>query len=195
MEIALHSYSGVEAQEGRLWARVATPFAGPDYGAFFIPAVGDEVLVAFVNGDSRFPVVVGSLWHGKAQSPEAFEAASVDRWVMVGKRGTKVSIDESSDERWILLETPDGTSVELSDQGAGSLTRTYQGNTVTLDPAGISLKSGGVVSIEGSTIEMKAGMVSVQSGFTDCSGAVNCNMLTATSVVSASYTPGAGNIW
>lgn len=195
VEIKLHSFSGPESQEGRLWARVATPFAGPDYGAFFIPAVGDEVLVAFVNGDSRFPVVVGSLWNSSAQAPESFEGTSVDRWVMVGKRGTKVSIDESSDGPRVLLETPNGTSVELSDQGAGSLTCKHQGNKVKLDSAGVSVKSSGVVSIEGATIELKAGMVSVQSGFSDFSGVVNCNLLLTTSVVSASYTPGAGNIW
>jgi uncharacterized protein involved in type VI secretion and phage assembly len=36
------------------WARVATPMAGKDRGIYFIPEVGDEVLVAFERGDLRF---------------------------------------------------------------------------------------------------------------------------------------------
>src|SRR5262245_14964429 len=48
--------------EESYWARLATPMAGKDYGAFFLPEVDDEVIVAFERGDIRFPVVVGALW-------------------------------------------------------------------------------------------------------------------------------------
>ena len=45
-----------------LWARVASPFAGAGRGGFFIPQEDDEVLVLFVGGDARHPVVVGGLF-------------------------------------------------------------------------------------------------------------------------------------
>ena len=35
------------------WARVATMMAGMGRGSYFIPQIGDEVLVAFKNGDVR----------------------------------------------------------------------------------------------------------------------------------------------
>src|SRR5690606_19495183 len=53
-----------------MWARVAVPFAGGERGAFFIPSVGDEVVVVFLNGDARAPIVVGSLWNGSQRPPE-----------------------------------------------------------------------------------------------------------------------------
>ncbi len=51
------------------WARIATFGAGSkggsDFrGAFFLPEVDDEVLVAFEHGDLRRPVVIGNLWNG-----------------------------------------------------------------------------------------------------------------------------------
>jgi hypothetical protein len=45
------------------WARVAVPMAGPTHGAYFIPNVGDEVLVAFEHGDVSAPYIIGSLWN------------------------------------------------------------------------------------------------------------------------------------
>ncbi|MEA3008362.1 MAG: hypothetical protein QOJ91_54 [Sphingomonadales bacterium] len=44
------------------WARIVAPVAGAARGTFFLPEVGDEVLVAFDHGDIRFPYVLGALW-------------------------------------------------------------------------------------------------------------------------------------
>ena len=198
VEVGLLSYNGTERQEGRVWARVAMPFAGKDYGGFFFPNVRDQVLVTFINGDSRFPVVVGSLWHNNAPPPTAFggDGKKVDKWVMVGKGGTEIAIDEStSDGPRIVLKTPAGTTVELTDNSGGSLTCTFQQSSVTLDSTGISLRSSGAVNIDGSTITLTAGSVTIQSGMTISTGVVQCNSLLSTTVVSSVYTPGAGNVW
>src|SRR5688500_8354972 len=45
------------------WARVSVPMAGLARGTYFIPQMGDEVLVAFSQGDVREPFVIGSLWN------------------------------------------------------------------------------------------------------------------------------------
>lgn len=37
---------------------------------YFIPEIDDEVIVAFMQGDIRRPIVVGSLWSGKDAAPE-----------------------------------------------------------------------------------------------------------------------------
>jgi type VI secretion system (T6SS) baseplate-like injector VgrG len=45
------------------WCRIAAPFGGPMHGFYFIPNVGDKVLVAFEQGDVNNPYIVGSLWN------------------------------------------------------------------------------------------------------------------------------------
>ena len=45
-----------------LWARLASPFAGPGIGAWFEPPIDAEVLVAFIGGDPSAPCIVGGLW-------------------------------------------------------------------------------------------------------------------------------------
>src|ERR1700732_4421062 len=44
------------------WARLATLMGGGNRGTWFVPDVGDEVLVAFEGGQPRRPYVVGALW-------------------------------------------------------------------------------------------------------------------------------------
>ncbi len=65
VQVRLYNTDAVSGQDGPVWARVAVPFAGGSRGAFFIPDVGDEVVVAFVGGDARCPIVLGSLWNGR----------------------------------------------------------------------------------------------------------------------------------
>src|SRR4051794_11476852 len=63
------SYPWYSQPRASYWARVALPMSGKERGVYFIPEVGDEVLVAFERGDLRFPYVVGCLWNGVDKSP------------------------------------------------------------------------------------------------------------------------------
>ena len=47
-----------------IWARVIQPWAGNGWGAQFIPRVGTEVAVGFVDGDPDRPIVLGGLYNG-----------------------------------------------------------------------------------------------------------------------------------
>ena len=47
------------------WARVTTPSSGKGRGIMMIPQVNEEVVVAFEQGDTRRPFVLGSLYNGK----------------------------------------------------------------------------------------------------------------------------------
>src|SRR5436309_273139 len=69
------------------------------------------------------------------------------------------------------------------------------GNSVKLESAGITVTASAKVTINASTAQISAGMVSVDAGMSKFSGVVQCSTLITNSVVSASYTPGAGNIW
>ena len=161
----------VPAFEEERWARRASPAAGDRRGTWFVPDAGDEVLVAFEGGDLRRPVVVGALWNAKQRPPES----NPERAVLKTKHGATIVLDDSA------------STVEVSDAN---------GNLVTLTPSGITITAAGNVTVSGAAkVEIEAGLVEVNAGMASFSGLVRCDSLITNSVVSSSYTPGAGNIW
>ncbi|MEO8370787.1 MAG: type VI secretion system tip protein TssI/VgrG, partial [Candidatus Solibacter sp.] len=51
------------------WVRVATFWAGKQWGAVHIPRIGQEVLVDFVEGDVNCPIIVGSVYNSDMMPP------------------------------------------------------------------------------------------------------------------------------
>lgn len=178
------------------WARMATLMAGPDRGTWFAPDPDDEVLVAFEGGDPRRPHVLGMLWNGKDAPPVSMDGAGRnEKKSIVSRNGVKVTLEDKEGQESLVLETPGGQKMTLKD-GPGSVEIVdSNGNSIKLQTSGITIESAGRLSISASQISMSAGMVTVDSGMSKFSGVAQADTVISNSVVSASYTPGAGNIW
>ncbi len=177
------------------WARIATLMAGDNRGSWFIPDKDDEVLIAFEGGDPRRPYVLGGLWNGKDKPPETMDGAGKNaKKVLRSRNGVKVTLDDTGGRETLILETPGGQKVTLQD-GPGTIELVdANGNSVKLQTSGVTIESAAKVSITASQLEVSAGMVTVSAGMSQFSGVVQTPTVLATSVVSSSYTPGAGNI-
>src|SRR5262249_18837660 len=79
-EIATDKYGRVKVQffwdrEGKknenssCWVRVAQPAAGKRWGASFWPRIGQEVVVAFLEGDPEQPLITGSVYNAEQMPP------------------------------------------------------------------------------------------------------------------------------
>lgn len=198
VQVRLIGFDGFDQQDAAIWARVAVPFAGNDRGAFFIPDVDNEVLVSFVNGDPRQPIVIGGLWNGRDAVPEQLGGSgdSVDRWTITGKAGTRIAIvEEQSGSETISFTTPGGVSGELTDEGGGKIEFRLGGTTVTYDQQGVTVNTSMNVKVQATMVQIDASMVTVNAGMSRFNGVVQADTVITNSVISASYTPGAGNIW
>ena len=77
------------------WAPVATLMAGDRRGSWFMPEVGDEVLVAFDHGDVNHPYVIGFLWNGQDLPPVDDGASSEVRRLRTVSGAVTLSSDEA----------------------------------------------------------------------------------------------------
>ncbi|MEI7867590.1 MAG: phage baseplate assembly protein V [Candidatus Methylumidiphilus sp.] len=195
IQIRLIAFDGLGEQDAPIWARVVSPFAGDNRGVFFLPDVDDEVLVVFMNGDVRFPLIIGGLWNGNAQSPATIGSEGNRYKVLRSKNGIKLTMDDKQGQETFKLETPGGQKVTLKD-GPGSITiEDSNGNSIKMESAGITIKASAKVTVQAAKVDVTAGMVNVDTAMAKFSGMVKCEVLQATSVIATSYTPGAGNIW
>ena len=178
------------------WARLATLFAGNDRGSWFIPEADDEVVVAFEHGDLRYPIVVGSLWNDKDRPPASVDPAGTnERKVIRSREGLQISLVDQKDHAYLVLETPDGQKITLRD-GPGSIeVADSNGNSVKLESSGVTIEAAAKVTIRATQVEVSAGMLTINAGMSKFSGVVQADTVITNSVISASYSPGAGNIW
>lgn len=179
------------------WARLATLMAGKGRGTWFVPEVDDEVLVAFTAGDPRRPVVIGALWNGVDDPPETMGAGN-DLRSITSRSGHRLTFDDSAGAEKVELRTQGGLTLTLDDAGGGTVTLSHaNGAQIVIDSAGnVEITANARVKIRAPAgLDVSAAMVTVDAAMSTFSGVVKADAVITNSVVSASYTPGAGNLW
>ena len=62
---------GKKDDKSSCWVRVSTVWAGKGWGVIHTPRIGQEVLVAYINGDPEDPIVVGRVYNAEQMPPYA----------------------------------------------------------------------------------------------------------------------------
>ena len=176
------------------WGRLLAPMAGDERGTWFPPEVGDEVLVAFEQGDPQRPAILGGVWNGVDRPPAAPDAGHPTRKIRT-RSGLEIRLEDLAGGGRVAIETPGGQRLVLDDEEHGVRLEDSNGNSVVLSSSGVRIAASAKVTIQAGIVEVSAGMVQVDSGMAKFSGVVQSDTVITNSVVASSYTPGAGNIW
>ncbi len=146
------------------WARTVQPGAAKDRGATVLPEVGDEVLVAFEQGDFRRPYVLGGLYNGvdtpKPGDVDLVDSGSgqVNRRSVVSRRGHRIDLlDQQGRKDGITLATGDGKLTVAMD-ATGTKVTVHSDGTVTIEAKqGVTIDAGaGNVTMKGTQVEITA---------------------------------------
>jgi phage protein D/phage baseplate assembly protein gpV len=135
------------------WARVIGIGAANETGFYVIPAVGDEVVVAFGHGNFSQPVVLGGLWNGQSKIPtEAAQAGSGDKprvrtWH--SSTGHMIAVYDT-DEKKIDIVTADGRTISLSDKDKKIIIKTSNVELV-LEDSKMTIETGSDISLKASS--------------------------------------------
>jgi uncharacterized protein involved in type VI secretion and phage assembly len=164
------------------WCRVRQLYAGNDYGTFFVPEVGDEVLVAFIHGDMRMPIILGGLYNGQDKPPSFHDGTTKDQKMIRTKGQHEILMDDSSGEERIQIKTKGGHICDLNDKekkitivdssGNNSIVIDANANTVTIKSSsgklifdgqqGVEITSKASIKIEATaTLDLKGATVNI----------------------------------
>ncbi len=134
----------LQAETEGVWARLANFYASNKFGAFFIPEIGDEVVLGYLNNDPSNPVILGSLYSSKLAPPYELSADNFTK-AIVTKSELKLEFDD--EKKVITIVTPGGNKVVISDDEKSILLQDQNSNKVELGEAGIVLDSPKDISI------------------------------------------------
>lgn len=136
----------VNGEEG-VWARLAALDAGADRGSFFMPEVGDEVVLGFMNDDPRQPVILGMMFSQNNKGKPPLEPEAENNLKGFYTR-SKIKLEFDDKRKGLIIKTPKGCEVVVSDEGDNdgdaviTLSDTNK-NKITMDKKGISISTEG----------------------------------------------------
>lgn len=128
----------LQVQTPGIWARLAQGHASSGFGHFFVPEVGDEVVLGFFNDDPGHPVILGSLYSSSRTPPYALEAENNTKAV-VTRCLHRIEFNEK--DKIITIVTPSKNTLVLDDNDQSVLLKDQNGNSIKLSSAGIALDS------------------------------------------------------
>lgn len=196
VRVKLHGSPDNDGDVYNVWARLATFMAGGNRGSWFVPDVNDEVLICFEAGDTRRPYVIGCLWNGRDAPPESMDGSGNNNIKTIRSRnGVVITMDDSNNQESLNLKTPGGREITIKDGAQMIEMKDMGGNSVKLASDGITINTSLNVNINATMLSVSAAMVTVDAAMSMFSGVVQADTVLTNSVVSTSYTPGAGNIW
>ncbi|MFJ8053242.1 phage baseplate assembly protein V [Streptomyces luteogriseus] len=137
------SFPGLSDRFTSGWAPCARPMAGKDMGFYWLPEVGDQVLVAFEHGDLGKPYVIGGLWNADQPPPETNTDGANSTRVIKSRAGHTITFDDEKTGGELVIKdggrgstiTLNATDGSLSISAAGDLT-IKAGGSITLAAAG-----------------------------------------------------------
>ncbi|MEM9836878.1 MAG: type VI secretion system tip protein VgrG [Bacteroidota bacterium] len=127
------------------WARLTTFYTTNAQGIFFMPEVGDEVILGFLCNDPRYPIILGSLYSSK--NAPAY-TADAENTIKAFTTKAELKIELNDKDKVLTIETPGKNSIVISDKDKKITIKDQNSNTIEMSSDGISLKSGKDVNIE-----------------------------------------------
>jgi uncharacterized protein involved in type VI secretion and phage assembly len=142
-------YLGMGGDAPSAPARMMMPNAGNRRGIYWMPEIGDEVVVAFETGDSNSPIVLGALFNAESPTPDQAQPSNDNNIrTIVSRSGHEITLDDSPLAGKIKIRTNDGRSLTLDDTPPGKITlETPGGVSITLDDASGTLTLSAPVAI------------------------------------------------
>ncbi|HWK29969.1 MAG TPA: VgrG-related protein [Solirubrobacter sp.] len=161
-------YPSLSDSEESGWARIATPSAGNQRGLLMLPQVDEEVIVGFEHGDTRRPIVVGSVFNGKDKPGTdllqnrdgSFALLSNEKIHAHAKKDIEISSDQN-----LVVELTQDEKHTVKGKYAHETTGTGQlkaqqytieaGTSMTVKGVSVTVEASAALTLKGATVDIQ----------------------------------------
>ena len=138
------------------WARVAVLMAGKDMGSFFLPEIGDEVLLGAENGDPSHLYVLGMLWNGNLTPPDTNPDGKNNKRFIKTRSGHQLMFVDDPAAPLAELTLEDGKKLTLDKNGV-EITDGTNKIVIEANSAAITIESTAQLKLKSQQISIEAG--------------------------------------
>jgi len=109
---------GANDEKSSCWIRVAQVWAGKNWGTLFIPRLGAEVIVSFLEGDPDYPIIIGTVYNATQTLPyelpgEKNKSTIQTRSTKDGKAGNEIRFDDTIDEEELYFHAQKDQNIKV----------------------------------------------------------------------------------
>ena len=109
---------GKQDDKSSCWIRVSQIWAGQSWGALYLPRIGQEVLVSYLDGDPDRPLVTGSVYNAEQTTPIALPGKSSQstirsRSTKKGTAGNEMRFEDKKDSEELYMHAQKDMLVEV----------------------------------------------------------------------------------
>jgi len=133
----------VKDENSSCWVRVSQLWAGLGWGALFLPRIGQEVVVSYVDGDPDRPLVTGCVYNGENGTPVTLpgmqtQSTIKSRSSKQGSAGNEMRMEDKKDAEEFYFHAQKDMKVEVENDLsttviAGAETHTVKKGDRTVD--------------------------------------------------------------
>lgn len=128
-----------------VWARLSQLAASNGVGSFFIPSVGDEVILGFLNNDPNRAIILGCLYSAKHIPPYEITDDNFKRAFITPE---KLKIELDDEKKTVTIITPGQNSIVIDDESKTITLKDQNKNELVMGESGVKITSGKDITLD-----------------------------------------------
>lgn len=139
--------AGTNNENSSCWVRVSQIWAGQGWGALFIPRIGQEVVVSYVDGDPDRPLVTGSVYNAEKTPPVTLPSMQTQSTIKSrssksGTAGNEIRFEDKKDSEEFYFHAQKDMKVEIENALTTTIKESHETHTLDKGDRTIEVKTG-----------------------------------------------------
>ena len=138
---------GKHNETSSCWVRVAQTSAGQGWGHLFLPRIGQEVLISYIDGDPDRPLITGSVYNDAQSTPVALPGAQTQSVIRTrssknGTAGNEIRLEDKIDAEQFFVHAQKDMQVDIENDLATTLVAGNETRTVKKGNRSTTIETG-----------------------------------------------------